>query len=68
MTNNYKLNVLKKCIGKRYVIISDHIKNVYSFGEVKEVVDENHVLVERSKNKMEKINIFDIRSPSKDYV
>lgn len=68
MNKNYKMNILKKCLGRRYVIITDHKKNSFYFGEAKEVIDENTLLIEKAKNQTEKVSIFDIRSPSKDYV
>lgn len=68
MVKNQKLNVLKKCIGRRYVILKDQIKNNFYFGQAKDIVDENHLLILKNDNTLEKVNIFDIRAPSKDYV
>lgn len=68
MNKNVKINILKKCIGKRYVIITDHKKNNYYFGEVRSVVDENNVIVQKNESHSEQVNIFDIRSPTKEYV
>lgn len=56
-----KIYYLKRTIGKKYIIITDHIKNLFYYGVVDSVVDENHVLVS-SANGQVKVNIFDLRS------
>ena len=65
--NNLKLNVLKKIIGKKMVIIKDHIKKIYYYGTVDSVINETNVNVRSPSGEIEKISIFDLRSPSNEY-
>jgi hypothetical protein len=67
LKNNSKLNVLKKVVGKKMVIIKDHIKKNYYYGMVESVVDECNVNVRSPLGEIEKISIFDLRSPSNEY-
>ena len=57
-----KLNILKKMIGKKVVVITDHIKLTHWFGLVENVVDEMHLTISGPSGS-QKINIFDVRSP-----
>lgn len=65
--NNSKLNVLKKVIGKKMVIIKDHAKKNYYYGVIESVIDEANVSVRSPIGEIEKISIFDLRSPSHEY-
>ena len=65
--NNVKLNILKRIIGRKMVVIKDYSKNEYYYGQVESVVDESNVLVKRLSGENEKISIFDLRSPSVEY-
>jgi len=67
LKNNLKLNVLKKIVGRKMVIIKDHIKKSYYYGMIESVVDEYNVNVRSSLGEIEKISIFDLRSPSNEY-
>lgn len=60
--SNLKFNILKRMIGKKVIVITDHVKLTQWFGLVENVVDEMHLMVS-GPNGSEKINIFDIRSP-----
>jgi hypothetical protein len=57
-----KFNVLKRMIGKRVVVITDHIKLTYWFGLVENAIDEMHLMIS-GPNGSQKVNIFDVRSP-----
>jgi hypothetical protein len=57
-----KFNVLKRMIGKKVIVITDHVKLTQWFGTVDSVVDEMHLMI-FGPNGLEKINIFDVRSP-----
>jgi hypothetical protein len=65
--NNVKLNILKRIIGRKMVVIKDYSKNEYYYGQVESVLDESNVLVKRLSGESEKISIFDLRSPSIEY-
>jgi hypothetical protein len=65
--NNVKLNILKRIIGRKMVVIKDYCKNEYYYGQVESVIDESNVLVKRLSGESEKISIFDLRSPSIEY-
>jgi len=65
--NNIKLNILKKIIGRKMVIIKDYVKNDYYYGQVDSVIDEANVIVKRLSGETEKVSIFDLRSPSVEY-
>jgi hypothetical protein len=49
-------------IGKKVIVITDHVKLTQWFGTVDSVVDEMHLMI-FGPNGLEKINIFDVRSP-----
>ena len=66
-TNNIKLNILRRIIGKKMVVIKDYIKNIYYYGMVDSVIDENTVNVKSPSGEFEKISIFNLRSPSNEY-
>ena len=51
-TNNIKLNILRRIIGKKMVV---------------SVIDENTVNVKSPSGEFEKISIFNLRSPSNEY-
>ena len=57
-----KFNILKRMIGKRVIVLTDHVKLTQWFGTVESVVDEMHLMI-FGQNRLEKINIFDVRSP-----
>lgn len=65
--NNLKINILKKIIGKKMVVIKDYIKNIYYYGIVDSVIDEMNINVRSPNGEIEKISIFDLRSPSNEY-
>jgi hypothetical protein len=57
-----KFNILKRMIGKRVIVITDHVKLTNWFGLVENVIDEMHLIIS-GPNGSQKVNIFDIRSP-----
>lgn len=65
--NNVKLNILKRIIKRKMVVIKDYSKNEYYYAQVESVVDESNVLVKRLSGESEQISIFDLRSPSIEY-
>jgi ferredoxin-fold anticodon binding domain-containing protein len=65
--NNLKINILKKIIGKKMVVIKDYINNIYYYGIVDSVIDEMNINVRSPNGEIEKISIFDLRSPSNEY-
>ena len=56
-----KINVNKRIIGKRVIVISDHIKMNFWYGVVESVIDGSNFLVKPYEGPNEKVNIFDIR-------
>lgn len=67
MANNIKLNVLKRILGKKMVVVKDHIKKIHYYGIVESIIDEMNVNVKSPSGEVEKISIFDLRSPSNEY-
>ena len=63
-----KFNLLKRMIDKRILVIENHIKMDYWFGTVKDVVDENTLTVYKNENETKKVDIFDIRNPTKEFM
>jgi hypothetical protein len=57
-----KLNILKRMIGKRVIVITDHVKLTNWFGLVENVIDDTHLMIS-GPNGSQKVNIFDVRSP-----
>lgn len=57
-----KLNILKRMIGKKVIVITDHVKLTNWFGSVENVVDETHLMI-NGPNGPQKVNIFDVRAP-----
>lgn len=66
--SSIKLNILKKIVGKKMVIIEDHIKNIYFYSYINSIVDDSTVNIKNEDGSLRKISIFDIRSPSSDYL
>lgn len=67
MQNKLKLNILKRMLGKKVVVITDYIKSKYYYGRVYEVKNEDHLIVEDQLGIFKEVSIFDIRSPSIEY-
>ena len=67
MQNKLKLNVLRRMLGKKVVVVTDYIKSKYYYGRVYEVKNEDHLVVEDQTGLLKEVSIFDIRSPSIDY-
>jgi hypothetical protein len=65
--NNVKFNILRRIIGKKMVIVEDHIKNIYFYSYIDSILDDSHVNIKNEDGSLRKISIFDIRSPSADY-
>lgn len=65
--NSVKVNILKRMLGRKMVVIKDYIKNEYYYGNVESVIDESNVNVKNSDGEIEKVSIFDLRSPSQEY-
>jgi len=63
-----KFNVLKRMLEKRVLVIDDHTKMDYWFGTVKDIVDENTLAVYKNESETRKVNIFDIRNPTKEFM
>ena len=57
-----KFNILKRMIGKRVIVITDHVKLTNWFGLVENVTDDMHLMIS-GPNGTQKVNIFDVRSP-----
>jgi hypothetical protein len=57
-----KFNILKRMIGKRVIVITDHVKLTNWFGLVENVIDDMHLMIS-GPNGSQKVNIFDVRSP-----
>jgi len=62
--NNQKLNVLKRIIGKKMVILNN---KDYYYGVIQSVIDAFNVKVKTPKGDIENVSIFDIRSISNEY-
>jgi hypothetical protein len=56
-----KFNILKRMIGRKVIVIADHIKLIIWHGIVEDVIDESHLMIS-GPNGSQKINIFDVRS------
>ena len=67
MQNKLKLNILRRMLGKKVVVITDYIKSKYYYGRVYEIKNEDHLIVEDYMGLMKEVSIFDIRSPSPEY-
>jgi hypothetical protein len=65
--NSVKLNILKRILGRKMVVITDHIKNEYYYGSVESVIDEGNVNIKSLSGENKKVSIFDLRSPSVEY-
>jgi hypothetical protein len=65
--NPAKLNVLKRIIGRKMVVIKNYIKNEYYYGQVESIVNDSNVIVKRLSGESEEVSIFDLRSPSPEY-
>jgi len=65
--NLLKLNILKRILGKKMVVITDYIKNEYYYAQVDSIIDESNVVMKKLSGEIQKISIFDLRSPSPDY-
>ena len=57
-----RINVNKRILGKRVIVISDHLKMNFWYGVVESVIDRSHFLVKNNEGVNEKVSIFDIRS------
>jgi len=57
-----RMNVNKRMLGKRVIVISDHLKMNFWYGVVESVIDGSHFLVKNHEGVNEKVSIFDIRS------
>ena len=57
-----RINVNKRILGKRVIVISDHLKMNFWYGVVESVIDGSHFLVKNNEGVNEKVSIFDIRS------
>lgn len=66
--NTVKLNILKRMLDKRVLVIDNHITLDYWFGTVKKVIDEYHLSVLASEGESKTVNIFDIRTPTKEFL
>jgi hypothetical protein len=62
-----KVNILKKIIGKKMVIIQDHVKNIYFYAYIDSIIDESNVNIKTDTGLLRSVSIFDIRSPSSEY-
>jgi len=65
--NSVKVNILKRMLGRKMVVIKDYVKNEYYYGNVDSVIDESNVNVRNASGELEKVSIFDLRSPSQEY-
>lgn len=65
--NSVKVNILKRMLGRKMVVIKDYVKNEYYYGHVDSVIDESNVNVKNIDGEVEKVSIFDLRSPSQEY-
>jgi hypothetical protein len=65
--NPIKMNILKRIIGRKMVVIKDYAKHDYYYGQVESVLDDSNVIVKRLSGESEEVSIFDLRSPSAEY-
>jgi hypothetical protein len=65
--NNQKLNVLKRILGKKMVVIKDFYKNLYYYGTIQSIIDSSNVKVKNPQGDIEDVSIFNLRSPSNEY-
>ena len=65
-TLKVKTNILKRMLGKRVFVITNHLLDEGFCGSVTKVLDHENVTVSTDKSDY-KVNIFDIRSPSRIY-
>jgi hypothetical protein len=65
--NPLKLNILKRIIGRKMVVITDYIKNEYYYGLVESVIDDSNVKIKSVNGETKDVSIFDLRSPSIEY-
>lgn len=65
--NPIKVNILKRMLGRKMVVIKDYIKNEYYYGHVDSVIDGSNVNIKNINGEIEKVSIFDLRSPSQEY-
>jgi len=64
--NKVKFNVLKKMLGKKVFVITNPISEDGYCGNVIKVIDHETLLISNEKGES-KVNIFDIRTPSRQY-
>ena len=65
--NPLKLNILKRIIGRKMVVITNYIKNEYYYGLVESVIDDSNVKIKSVNGETKDVSIFDLRSPSAEY-
>lgn len=67
MSNKLKLNILKRMLGKKVVVIKDYVKFEYYYGKVTDVVNLDILEVESFDGNIANVSIFDVRSPSPEF-
>lgn len=58
-----KLNILKKCLSKRYIVIHNQDLSTLSEGEAVDIIDETTLKLKFQDNKYKEVSIFDLRNP-----
>lgn len=56
-----KINVLRKCIGKKYLVIENDSPNW--IGEVTKVINHENLLLRSKDGEIFEASIFDLRNP-----
>lgn len=59
-----KTNILKRCIGKRYMVLSDA---GYFLAEAIKVIDDSNLLLKNREGALVQASIFDIRNPNQEF-
>lgn len=60
-----KISILKKCIGKKYMVIN--IKDHAFLCEAFKVIDENNLAMKDMYGQTFDVSIFDIRNPNQEF-
>lgn len=58
-----KLNVLKKCLNKRYIVINNQDLSTLSEGEAVDIINDTTLKLKFQDNKYKEVSIFDLRNP-----
>jgi hypothetical protein len=62
-----KLQVIKRCLGKRYFVIKDINNYNGEIGIVSSIIDENTVRISYRNEAAENVSIFNLRNPDQEF-